>query len=110
MERAFDSDLDWLLSNARELAMDEAFFATNLNAHLANALSRIEPSPACRRLADQVETLGRELLHAHEGWMFREDNIGEEVALRAFSDSVEALRAEMHKCKPSAIARALGIE
>lgn len=108
MERAFDDHLDMTLADARNLMVTDSVFLKNLHAALVNAFAWIDPSQAAKSRAQEVRRAGEELFRVHQASFFSTKHDATDAALNAFVGTMEALRAEMHTCKPSARAKALG--
>jgi hypothetical protein len=107
MERAFEGDM--ALADARNLMMTDGVFLKNLHAAILNAFAWIEPSPAAKSMAQVVRRDGEELFRVHQASVFRSNRDSIDRALETFVNIMEALRAEMNECGPSARAKALGV-
>ncbi|PHR24366.1 MAG: hypothetical protein COA37_06435 [Hoeflea sp.] len=108
-ERSFEAHLDMLKSDVLNCNLINAsIFRRKIEANLTNALAMIEPS--------ETVMLQRRVLTSslHEFADIASDMLCKKEALEAKKteavQEIEAFSAECHKCPPSGMARALGID
>lgn len=108
MDRAFNVYLDLIIADARAASFSRGVLPRHVRACLKNAAAVVETTPHVVSLCDVVAFQADKLSRCYLRNGGTDSETSETRAL--LLQFVEELRKEMAQCKPSARAKALGLE
>jgi len=108
-KRSFEAHLDWLKGEVMSCNLiNVSILRKNIDVHLTNALAMIEPSETVMLQRRSLTARLQEFAEIASDMLCRKELL--EAKKNEAAHEIEAFRAECHKCPPSPMAVALGVD